>query len=337
MSRFLPNAAARAAGRAGLPVGAALASFDCAMSPESVPRPRVPLSFLLLAAVGCSTSAGYDVGGAVGAGAGACPGAHGSAQTATCMLQTPAVPSIPSAPSTEVVAQSIGMMILDQLIGVYLRGEVAVYTGSASASDNQNLSSGFADAANVTLSARGTALARLDLHVLDITSTCEGKLLSVRLDPAAPAQTEVEAIAPETSPGSYSGACLDCIPDFSSLPDRIAWTDVAAASDPTAFPNDLGAFRSVSSVDLQRESPCSLTWDQLVVLNARFSPIVGFSRVGDEMVATYANATTIPPSGKVCDGSSTAFTIDLYVSLSDLSHYGTRNFELGATTPVCGE
>jgi len=337
MSRFLPKSAARPARGAPLCVGSAFASLAFAMRSPSVPRPRLALSPLwLLAAVGCSASAGHELNGAVDASS-SCPGARANAAPATCSIQTPPVPSIPSMSSTEAVGQAMGMMILDQMIGAYLRGDVAVYTGTASASDNQNVSSGFAEAPDVTLSARGTALAGLDRHRLEITSTCEEKVLVVQQWPSMPGQTEVDAIAPETSVGGYSGACLDCIPDLSSLPDHITWTDVAAASDPTAFPNDLGAFRSVSSVDLQRESPCSLTWDQLVVLNTRFSPIVDFARVGNEMVATYSNSTSIPPNGKFCNGSSTAFTIDLYVNLSDLSDYGTRNFQLGATTPLCGD
>jgi hypothetical protein len=270
-----------------------------------------------------------------------CPGLHdpapGSA-SAACTIHTPTVPAAAGTDqSVQAHAESQGLLMLDRLFGRYLRGEIAVYRGSASARDNQNLSSGFPDAPDEVLSANGTALAQLDAQRLAITSPCENKTFDVQQQSGAAAQTTVSGIGTETSPSGLSGGCLDCVPDLSTPPETMAWTNAEAAGGPNDYPNGAGAFHSISSANLRRESPCSLTWDELVVLNAGRGSIDGFVHVGNEMVwHASGTITTKQPTGRVCDGMAVMYTIDLYVNLANLSDYGTRNFQTGSTEPVCG-
>jgi hypothetical protein len=267
-----------------------------------------------------------------------CPGANLATATGggtkACSIKTPPVVTPGANPSLEDSARAQASMQLDGMIGAYLRGEIAVYAGSATASDNQRLASGFANAADEVLSAAGTALAQISGLSLDIVSTCEGAMLELQQSTAAPGQTTVSAIGRSSQ---YSGTCDGCVPDLTTRPARLTWNDAVAMSAPNVYPDGLGAFRSVSSADLRRESPCDLTWDQIAALGpVNNNYLSGFVRMGNEMVVRYQGTVTMPPSGRTCDGKSQSYTIDLYVNVFDLSDYGARNFQAGPVTPLCG-
>ena len=133
---------------------------------------------------------------------------------------------------------------------------------------------------------------------------------------------------------SVIGTCTGCIPDFSSVPARLTWTNADAEFTVPPTPND-ATHHTLSSANLGRVSPCDLNWNELVTVNGTDLDL--FQRVGDYMVLrTTAQEVVKQPSGKLCDGQSANYSIDMYVNLANLADYGTRNFSEDVPSQVCG-
>jgi hypothetical protein len=225
-------------------------------------------------------------------------------------------------------AEMLHMQILDAEIGVFLRGEIAVYRGTLAAHDD--FDSGAVDIPSVI----PLGPARAHFHSdgeLFVWSACSGNGLWIREYQGATASTEVSFVSSRFSPVS-TATCVGCIPDFFGKPATADWQNASAGSLQQGFNIVLHV---ISSASYRFVSPCDLTWDDLVFPQG---PLASFVRIGNEMVNhTQGSIVAKQPTGKgQCDGRQVPYTIDEFVELGDVANYGVRNFVALPSLPVCG-
>jgi hypothetical protein len=274
----------------------------------------------------------------VGAGTDAGGGAGGA-----CALQPPAPPPTDPDP-VHAAANSQGFALLDQIVGQYVRGAVAVYRGTAAASANVDAFGNLGNQTLQTSSARAALSVSADVAGVTVFSASESERILFQQQSAFPGTTFVSSIAPNGTYGggplwpanaSNTATCTACLPDLASEPATLAWQGVeaVAASGSDAAPLDV-----TSSVNLQRLSPCALSWDDIFAVSADYPfDLPAEPPANGEVVKTISGyVDTKAASFMMCDGVRVPYTIDIYVNCANLADYGVRNFTALAATMVCG-
>jgi hypothetical protein len=305
-----------------------------------------------------SAAGAAGAGGAAGA-AGDSSDAGSGGVIARCSFTTlPVMPppddlSLPS----ETLIERNTLNVLDSLIGRFLRGDVVAYRGTASAHDNAGV---IGEAAQDPTIADGTfpdgpVMATLDFHPVRSsdysppTADVSGDVAFLFLSSALahkyvffsqaltdPSVTEASQIWNAGQPGNRGlvSACISCAPDLWSRPKAIALDDMTTTGVfsvvPASGPAVDVTLHTVVSARLTYAPPCSLSYDELVVLNGS---TLDFHQEGDELVEHVSNKVGRYIGGSCFD--ETPYTMDIFVDLNDLGHYGTRNFSLGPPAQMC--
>ena len=282
----------------------------------------------------------------------ACGGGSSAAlgTPASCGFDGP-VPKTPDgAPpnaSVQAYAEVQGRLALDAYLGPYLRGDVAVYKGALGAHDNQgvlgppssggspspgtpsgggyenqSVSTGPAVASLVTTSGNGT---------LSVHSLTEHKyVVFQQAAPNASKTTSVGIILADDATGGNTGTCVDCVPDFVARPDTIEFENITSSQvvnlDSLGEGNDDVTLHTYATASLDLVPPCGIAFADVEELNA--STGLAFEVRGNQMVAEMSGYA-LPPGG----GCYVTYTIELYVSTTNLADYGVQNF---SSTPGQG-
>jgi hypothetical protein len=255
-----------------------------------------------------------------------------------CTLSPPSVPSslTPADPADyEQIAVAAKMGVLDRVVGRYVRGDLRIYRGTASAHDNESVLGDPQFPTNRAIFP-GLAMASLEYGggeaFLTVVSPCQQEWVQFSQFPYNGHLTiDQHTIHTNSELDGYSNdlsyGCVDCLPSFFGLPQALSWTDLELAPDGLPY-------RSSSSANLQLESPCDLTWEELVAIDGpefggAGSPpgLEGFQRVGDEMVRHESGqAVQYLPEGSPCPELIVDYEIDLYVNATNLADYGVRGY-----------
>jgi hypothetical protein len=237
------------------------------------------------------------------------------------------------------MAEATGFMGVDNFVGTYLRG--TTYVGSASAAQSKGIFGAPIGAPMNFSTTSAVAALAIDSAgaMLTVASPADHQRLMFQQQSASHVTTAVSEIYPDNSfPGGPSQAsCSGCLPDLFAGSLSLAWTGAVAHFAGTIRADgsvDEQAFDVTSSASLTLQSPCELTWDQIAVLNGG---ALGYTQIGNEMIA-HGNGSiqTVAPSFRMCDGQAVPYTIDSYVELTNLFHYGVRNYTAGTPVSVCG-
>jgi hypothetical protein len=267
-----------------------------------------------------------------------CGGSGGdAASSSSCGFVAP-VPKAPAmAPdgvSVQRQAEARGLIALDAFVGPYLRGETTVYRGTLAAHDNQSVLGSKKEGYESQSLPSGPAVASLlvagGTATLAVHSFAEHKYLV--LDQATKNTsdtTNVGIILPDASTGGNSGTCVDCVPDFGGRPASIAFANITGTQTVNLDTGVDGGDDDVTlhvyaTADLELVQPCSVEFSDLAELNA--STGLDFVLQGDEMVAEMTGCAFSPAPDYAYD----AYTIELYVSTTNLADYGVRSFVLGS-------
>jgi hypothetical protein len=267
--------------------------------------------------------------------------------------------------SQEEQANAIGLKMLDTYIGRYLRGEVAIYSGTAKAHDNRSalVNSIVYGPRPDGVIAQGPALAVLQVRpasdsdwdpprtnptgttsVLVVHGLPPDQHYILEQHSTEPGLTFVSLLSPVSTTASMVTSCQNCAPDLSNKPASISF-DVTATGPMTVYMgyaydggHDVNITAEVTaSADLTALPLCSLTFDDLVVIESATGPneisANPFKKQGNEMVYSTGGSFTV--GGTAMCPLVQSYTIDLYVDLNDLSHYGTRNFVAGTPSVRC--
>jgi len=285
-------------------------------------RTALAAALVTLGSSACGSQAltGTDAGPTVGDGPGA------------CTMQTPSPPPADPDPG-RAATNAAAFMYLDQIVGQYVRGDTPVYGGSAAAHANVDAVGNIANETLQTSSARAALSVDPQVAGLTVFSASERERISFQQQQAFPATTFVSAIVPNGRFGggplfpvnaSNSATCTACTPDLTSAPAALFWQGVEAVA---AAGSDAAPLDVTSSVDLQRISPCALTWDDIVALSADYTDdLPSQPPVDGVVVHTLSGSVVIKPaSPRMCDGIQVSYTIDAYINSSNLADYGVRN------------
>jgi hypothetical protein len=263
-------------------------------------------------------------------------GTGGTSGSLACTATTPSPPA-PTGDTVRDTAQANEFAFVDGVVGVYLRGPV--YAGPASASDDSG-GYGSGPGAFATTNAIAAVVSYRYAAVLTIASPADHARLLLGQQPGSPEITEGLGILVDgTYMGGYSSGatCTSCTPDFLSTPSSFVWSDLDMHSPGAYFSDgsvEEAPYDIISTVDLQRATPCVLTWDQIVTLNGGPGDFV---QEGNEMVQhSGGSVQTVEPSPAMCDGLAYGYTIDRYINLSNLFDYGVRNYVAGSPISLCG-
>jgi hypothetical protein len=266
------------------------------------------------------------------------------------------VAPVPTAPkdasynaSVEAQAQTQGLQALDSFVGPYLRGDIAVYRGTLSAHDNQSVLASPSNDGSPGYKSQtvpeGPAVASLAIAggsaTLSVHSTTEHKYLVLQQDTKnASNTTNVGIILPDGSGGGNTGTCVGCVPDFGGKPQTIAFENIVstqvvnigafAGEELEGGPdNDDVTLHTYGTASLTLVPPCGVAFDDLAELNA--SNGLTFALQGDQMVTQMTGYAYM--SGEYCE---VAYTIELYVSTTNLADYGVQNFQQLPPQEDCG-
>jgi hypothetical protein len=245
---------------------------------------------------------------------------------------------------------------LNDLIGQYLRGDVPVYRGTVEAHDDEGQLHGGVDgtianspalaALRFASAARAVSpcQANLDLTgnaaILELASLGgDGDVTLEQID-SDPATTWASLVGGN---GCFlAGTCSHCAPVLAEKPAVFAVDRLMAVG---ALPQSAGAgapkvdVHTVVTTDLHRVSPCSLTLDDLRVINSRMGEDPSWNAyqrgqwsrlvpVADEMVLNDSEIV-MSPDGATC----TPYTADLFFKRDRPADYGVRNLKLGMPQP----
>jgi hypothetical protein len=268
--------------------------------------------------------------------------------------------TLPQGVSVQAFAEGLGRQYLDAYVGDYLRGKLTVYHGTLSANDDQSVlgidCNGGSDACADQSIPNGPAVASLTVDAdagtatLTVHSLAAHKYVAFQQTAAMSDVTTVGVVLPDTSTGGNTGTCSGCVTEFGNTPtsisirnlDGIGYVAVNPPADASqGTVNDAGevvdAYAGVkldihASGALVLGTPCELTFDDLAELNAFGPPLassvsapVGFQQQGDEMVAL-VQGSAYSYDQQTDNGCVTYYTIELYVSTTNLADYGVRNF-----------
>jgi hypothetical protein len=140
----------------------------------------------------------------------------------------------------------------------------------------------------------------------------------------------------DSSTGGDTSSCTGCAPDLFSQPKTLALPNVVATSQQTtnnSAGQDISVTLKVSlTASLKLVPPCSLDWSDLDELGTQ-NGVVRFDSSGTEMVSHVFADLTDPGTGGCI--TETSYTLDAFVSLSNLADYGVRNYHEGTVTMEC--
>jgi hypothetical protein len=286
---------------------------------------------------------GAGGGGADGGGGYEAGGTTGTDGPGACSVQPPSPPP-PDPDPVHAAANAEGFALLDQMVGQYVRGDVTVYRGTAAAGANVDA---FGKIGNLTLqtsSARAALSVGAGVAGVTVFSASESERILFQQQTVLPGTTFVTTIVPNGTYGggplwplnaSNTATCTDCVPDLASAPTSLAWQglEAIAASGSDAAPLDV-----TSSVNLQRVSPCALTWDDIFAVSADYAfDLPAEPPAGGEFAQTISGyLDTKAASFRMCDGIRVPYTIDVYINSGNLADYGVRNYTASAATTTCG-
>jgi hypothetical protein len=243
-------------------------------------------------------------------------------------------------------AEAQGLRFLDTFVGSFLRGDTTIYQGTLEASDNQSVLG--QDCAGVRCKnesiSEGSAVASLavtsGVATLEVHSLADHKYIVLTESKSVANVTNVSIVLPDSSQGGNSGTCTKCATDFVSKPSAITFKDLVStaqvAVNPGVTDGGTGAALSTHATgSLTLSAPCALTFNDLVELNSlnglptsnygyQQNVMNTFTQQGGDMVATVQGSVYAYIGEQYC---TTSYTIDLYVSLSNLADYGVRNFQ----------
>jgi len=255
--------------------------------------------------------------------------------------------NLPTGVSVQAFAEAQGYQYLDSFVGQYLRGDVTVYAGTLSARDNESVlgtdCAGGGSACTDESISEGPAVASLSVASgaasLTVHSLAAHKYVVFQQTAAVAGVTTVSLVLPDGSSGGNTGTCAGCVPSFVSKPQTIAFQNLESSADVAVNPPQVGvdagpvdaggaALHTYASSSLTLGTACSLTFDDLVELNALNPPAstgaLVFTLRGGEMVAVLQGAIYGDVSSQYC---LTSYTIELYVNPSNLADYGVRAYQ----------
>jgi len=319
-----------------------------------------------------SGNAGADAGGssASSGGASAAGGTRSTQAGSACSFSTapPAPADADPSASPEARANAAGLRTLDYVIGRYLRGEVAVYGGTAKAQDNRSalVNTEVSGPRPDGVIAEGPALALLQVRpaidrdwdpanpnptgtttTLVVHGLPPDQHFILRQHSSEPELTEVSLLAPVSTTASMATSCTACAPDLVGKPTQVAFPDLTATGQVTVFMgyaamggHDVDVTAQVTaSADLTLLPACALTFDDLAILETATGPneidntLQAFKKSGHEM--TYMTGGSFTVGGTAMCPLVQPYEIQLYVDLDDLGHYGTRNYVAGTPAVAC--
>jgi hypothetical protein len=291
----------------------------------------MPRSLLALFAcsllAGCGSSdASSDLGGS----------------SATCAFSG-AVPKAPKPPSSETSVESYvegqALVQLDAYLGTYLRGEATVYRGTLSAHDNQGVlgpppSHGFPGYESQTIRP-GPAVAALTLSQgiasLTVHSSAAHKYVVLQQSKSDPSTTSVGIILADKSSGGNTGTCTHCVPDFAARPGSIDFSNIESSQvvniGSSGPQNQDVTLHTYATASLELVPPCMVTFEDLEELNAASG--LTFVSQDTEWVYELAGQAYDPKTG-----CAVSYTVELYVSATNLADYGVRSFS-SMVVPGC--
>jgi hypothetical protein len=289
------------------------------------------------------TGAGGGAGGADAGGGFDAGGAVGSDGPGTCTVQPPTPPPTDPDP-VHAGANTTAFALLDQMVGQYVRGDVAVYRGSAVANANVDAFGNIENQSLQTSNARAALSISADVAGVTVFSASQSERILFQQQTALPGTTFVTSIIPNGTYGggplwpinaSNSATCSACAPDLASGPATLVWQGLAAVA---ASGSDAAPLVVASSVNLQRVSPCALTWDDIFAVSADYAfDLPAQPPASGEFVETITGyVDTKAASFRMCDGIRVPYTIDIYINAANLADYGVRNFTALAATTTCG-
>jgi hypothetical protein len=269
----------------------------------------------------------------------ACGSSGSSAETLSpaCSFSgaLPVVPeNVPESGSAEAIANAQGLIKLGSYLEPLLSGEVAVYKGTLSAHDNQGVLNGAMAAGSSGYVSQsvdaGPAIASLMISggtaVLSVHSFAAHKYV-VFSQEASGAQktTTVGIILADGKSGGNTGACSGCVPSLAGHPKTIDFSNLESTQivnvNPTGESSDNVTLHTFATASLELVSPCDVTFDDIAELNA-----------GDGLAFTQnAGKWTAALAGYAypANGCPTAYTVELYVSATNLADFGVRDYAPG--------
>jgi hypothetical protein len=241
--------------------------------------------------------------------------------------------------SLEANAEAQGLAFLDGFLAPYVRGEVSVYQGTLTAHDNQGVlgappSNGTPGYVNQSIP-EGPAVAALSVAgktaTLTVHSLSQHEYTVLEQDESQPGVTSVGIILSDTVGGGNSGTCSGCVPAFRDKPATIDFPDASATSvvnlDVLGDADNV-TLHTYAAANLELTQLCSITFEEVAELSAATG--VTFVAMGSEWVGEWSGVAVRDMLGvSYC---AVPFTIELYVSASDLAAYGVRNLELTENT-----
>jgi hypothetical protein len=273
------------------------------------------------------------------------------------------LPIDPSAPLAEQAA-GVQLAVMDATIGRYLRGEIRVYRGTLKAADDGSQVAAASGSRGILDGSipEGPALAMLDIRAASGTDWTpprvdpKGKSAFLVVHGIASKNqivleqpdsdvtlTEAGMISPLGGASPLMLSCKGCGPRLWERPDTLTFADLTATGTVPVMVSPPGqpdvTARLVASASLSVADACSLRFEDLQLLSSATGPsetdptLYAFERSGEEMV-WHASGAIAAPSVSPCVMTN-PYTIDVFVDLGDLAHYGTRNFQPGAPTRFC--
>jgi hypothetical protein len=309
-------------------------------------------------------------GGAAGANSNGSGGSRVARDGGPCGFSSAPVapPPVDTTASQEAQANAIGMHMLDNMIGRYLRGEATIYSGTASAHDNRSelVNSIVYGPRPDGVIPDGRALGILEVRpsidrdwdppkqnpsgttsILVVHGLPPDQHYILEQHSVEPGLTIVSLLSPVATTANMATSCKSCAPDLAGRPANVSFKDLSATGPMTVYMgytydggHDVNVTaRVTASADLTILPPCALTFDDLVVVESASGPneisieLSEFTQQGNEMVRNSGGNFTV--GGTPMCPLVESYSIELYVDLNDLGHYGTRNFVAETPTVRC--
>ena len=238
----------------------------------------------------------------------------------------------------------MGEATLQALVGSYVGGSVAVFHGTASASDSIPLEptaelsfsqqavvaaldvretnpADYPDASGTAAFLTIHAVAAQDYVVLEQTGTT----------------THVGLVLASDQSSGQGESCDGCAPDLMSKPTAVEITMLTASGTVS----DGTPQSTTVSAQLDVVAPSMVTFADITVLgfpdpNADVMDVGAWQLVGDEEVATATGQFF--EAGGLVEGCAmwTPFTVQVYVNAANLNDFGARDYMQGSSTKQCG-
>jgi hypothetical protein len=247
----------------------------------------------------------------------------------------PVVPkNVPESGSAEDIAKAQGLTTLGSYLEPFLNGGVGVYKGTLSAHDNQGVLNGSMPAGSSGYVSQtvdgGPAIASLTIiggiAVLSVHSFAAHKYVVFSQETSdAQKTTTVGIILADSKSGGNTGTCTSCVPSLAGRPKTIDFSNLESTQivnvNPTGESSDNVTLHTFATASLELVSPCDVTFDDIAELNAG-DGLAFTQNAGDwtAQLAGYAYPT---------NGCATSYTVELYVSATNLANFGVRDYAPG--------